>query len=241
MNIYEYQASDGRKTALMIIGLVFIFTFADFMGAAYVFDDPSLTLYSLIFRILILIPYVWLSSKAYFFFRYTGWLMIAISMPTFIWSALTFHKAFATFYTLIIIAFFVLGMWELVYREKQKKYDYKKSAKLLLKDYPKPMTVKYQNFLSGYEKKIKTKQTKTTGIEEFIIRFIPPWSIFALPSIVGTISSVYLGFGGMVVGGMFASVIGCLLFIGFTLNRYRYDYIFEEAQKILDERKSIGV
>ena len=53
MNIYDYKARDGRKTAFMLIGLIVILTFTDFLGAAYVFDNPLLIFYGLIFRIFI--------------------------------------------------------------------------------------------------------------------------------------------------------------------------------------------
>jgi uncharacterized membrane protein YhaH (DUF805 family) len=235
MNIYKYTTADGRKTSIFILFMsLIVFFLVDFVAAAYVFDDPIFVLYSLLFRIILFIPYIFLASKAYYYFRYSGWMMMAISMPTFIWATLTFVKAFGLFYTLIIVVFFLLGMLEIKYREKQKEYDYKKSAKELLKEYPQPMSVKYKNLLDRYEKKRKKAAEENDRVISFIIRFIPPWSIFALPAIIGTISSMYLGFGGMVIGGMFASVILCLLFIGPTLDRYRYDYIFEEAQKILD-------
>ena len=237
MNIYEYTTLDGRKTSIFFLfASLMIFLLVDFVAAAYVFDDPIFVFYSLLFRILLFIPYIFVASKAYYYFRYLGWMMMAISIPTFIWAALTFIKAFGLFYTLVIAAFFILGMLEIKYREKQKEYDYKKSAKELLKEYPEPMSVKYKNLLDRYEKKRKNNAKESDKVISFIMRFIPPWSIFALPGIVGTLSSMYLGFGGMVVGGMFASIIGCLLFIGPSLDRYRYDYVFEEAQKILDER-----
>lgn len=238
MNIYEYTTADGRKTSIFFLfASLMIFLLVDFVAAAYVFDAPIFVLYSLLFRIILFIPYIFIASKAYHYFRYLGWMMMAISIPTFIWAALTFIKAFGLFYTFVIILFFILGMLEIKYREKQKEYDYKKSAKELLKDYPEPMHVKSRNLLDRHEKKKKNRTEGDDRVISFIMRFIPPWSIFALPSIVGTFSSTYLGFGGMVVGGMFASVILCLLFIGVSLGGYRYDYIFEEAQKILDERK----
>lgn len=236
MSIYNYKTSDGYKVAILVFSvLTFLYSLLDFVATLAVFDDPSLIWYSFLARLLILIIYLPLSLRVYYYYQYLGLFFILMSLPTILWSIMTIYVSMNIWFFIITISLYSYISWVFFTYNRDREFDYKEAAVRLLKDFPqKRISVNAHNVLLLSE--IDTDNFSKLAIIK-LLSSVPSWILFVLPPTAISFISSYVGINGLAIGMSSGSLFLCLIFSFYFSVSFRYVYVFKEAEKIINKRE----
>ena len=248
-NIYDYQFIDGRKETLKFFSACCILLLwvdlssLEVLNMVYNENYFSWLIYTMFFRIVFLLPFVYISRWVYKYNIYFVYAAIIVVAPSLLLSILAYFSVFGLQVAIVyLVIFFSIIYW--IYRLilNSMEIDYKIAVKKLLSYYPNDFYLQlYRNDIirpAVIKKNIKIEEEKNI--------FLKLYYNTPLPVIILTPA-------GLLLVGLMATTpkigwIICLTAIGFIgsmlvvvgmVNRHRYKIIFEEAQEILDEEAKV--
>jgi len=242
INIYTYEAN-SRKLALKIMGLMSILVLLADLTTIQFLENYQILLYTFLFRIIFLIPYIFISKSFYKKYIYMPYAMIIMTAPSFFLAYLVFFKDFGFLVASIILFLYIISMY-LMYHKSIGfvKIDYQKAAQNLINKYPQDLESVYVGFYANSEireKKTQTnnqKKAKENNIIVNIFTHIPIGMIPVLSIGIAELMLVYLSDNTSAYIFMLIFLFLCVLIIitGF-LKAYRNKILFKTAQEMIDE------
>lgn len=244
INIYNYQA-DSRKQTLKQIG-VFLFPalLADFY-ALTIYNNYSegliILLYLLIIKMVLLIPYIYVSKYLYKSYLYHAFSMQIISVPSILLIFLIFFKTFGIIISLIIF-FIFLGFIYLIYIKfvDTSHINYNKAAKNLIDKYPEDLIILAYPFFHGSEVKEKRKkEVKKNSIIMSMLSYVPIWMMFSFSIIIAVLPFVYFNQNTTTHIFLFLllAILGLLSIAG-IISTKKHKLLFKIAQEMIDEEEN---
>jgi len=232
INIYDYQA-DSRKLTLQFIGaLLFISFWADIeaIWALYTYPNWNILLYIFFFKMVFLIPFLYISKWLYKRYLYTNYALLVIVVPFFILVMLTFYRELGLFSLIIILIINFILNYIVYSKVLNNEIDYRKAAKNLIDKYPTNLYFAGHNFYNGAEINKNKKDNRD------IVSFIPIW-IF--PMVALGIAELMLAYLSLKTGLLMITTVMFTVFnlflTGAFVGSYRSKILFKTAQEMIDE------
>ena len=248
-NIYDYQFIDGRKetlkffSAFCILLLWLDLSSLEVLNMVYNENYFNWLIYTMFFRIVFLLPFVYISKWVYKYNIYLVYAAIIVVVPSLLLSVLAYFSMFGLQVAIVyLVIFFSIIYWIYLLILNSMEIDYKIAVKKLLSYYPNDF------YLQLYRNDIIRPAVikKNIKIEEEENIFLKLYYNTPLPVIIMTpVGLLLIGLItttpkiGWIIGLTAIGFIGSMLVVVGMVNRHRYKIIFEEAQKILDEEAKI--
>jgi len=199
-------------------------------------------IYTLVFRIFLLIAFIYVSKYLYKQLIYMGYLILGITVPSFVLVFMSLSQSLGSVLAGVIVSLYLLFCYFMyVTLSNRNKIDYKKAALKLVHQYPDDLLMG-NIYNDVFIKEKKTKDQKKSEKNSLIIKilsYIPANYIALLPAVI--LILVLLNVGGSVgidiISLLLLTLMGFWFVAGF-IQRDNGKIFFKVAQELINEEEA---
>ena len=238
INIYDYTSD--RKLFFKLSGAFLLISLMSDGYAVSAYNSYlggfSMFLYLSFIKILLLVPYVYLSNNLYKSYIYMYQICYIIAIPSIFLIFLIFTKTFNI--TILVIGFlvFFIFMYLLYIKFKNKRINYKIASKNLIDKYPEDLILMpYPFFNNAYIEETKEASDQNSIIIN-IFSHVPIWLIPVFAIGIADVMLIYMDQNTSIHIFMllFLFILGFMV-VSSIISSDKHKILFKTAQEMIDE------